>query len=399
MAVPVLSAEQLQNERIQVTLPSGAEKTIRPVLVLKNPIKRYLPPAGPYYDQSALDAAKKFFNETTKCICCWNPKAQKKCACLQKCTVCGTREHVGVECPKLYAGLWWWRACKHDLPRKRRVRPTPGERAYLVIAGVFKDWNEMDEPVVVNMDHPLVNQHYKGKKAPQAMSFQGKGLYSMIAAESSGLPLTFEPNAKVTGSAIQCDTEADTTLNPISVQMQNITKTDQVRPAASEKNNAVRDVFHQESYESLSAKDDSAFDRSLKRTWQPPICHEGIKRARITPLSIRLALYTARQFTKAQQTATSSGNDLDPRLKARARPEHTSGAAKSPYPVSSGVNPYKPMQNKEEEYTRSRKELEEAREEIRMKDRRIRELELALHETEGWTETVTYRAGEKRPRG
>ena len=44
------------------------------------------------------------------------------------------------------------------------------------------------------------------------------------------------------------------------------------------------------------------------------------------------------------------------------------------------------------------KELEDAREEIRVNRYRIRELELALHEQEGWTDAVTYRVGEKRPR-
>lgn len=147
------TAEQLRKANIRVIDRSGALQRVAPADGLKDTIVRYLPPAGPYYDQSVLGASTEMSKKGEKCVFCWNAKAgSKKCNCKNKCVLCDTKEHRGFECPKLYASMRWWHKRQHHPRPKARVRPNPAERAYLVIAGVLKDWKVLDEPVNVNMN-------------------------------------------------------------------------------------------------------------------------------------------------------------------------------------------------------------------------------------------------------
>jgi hypothetical protein len=62
----------------------------------------------------------------------------------------------------------WWLGHEYGKSRlEAHVKPGPCERAYLVNAGILKDWTKLDEPVTVNMNHPLLKTHYKCKAAPE----------------------------------------------------------------------------------------------------------------------------------------------------------------------------------------------------------------------------------------
>lgn len=166
------------------------------------------------------------------------------------------------------------------------------------------------------------------------------------------------------------------------------------------------DTIDQTQDDTVSAgEDDSFLSNLLEDTWQPSTYHEGTRYATVTPLSLRLAIITAHQFTTVQQPTASTDNevrpDLDPWLEARTQPNYTVCTSPSlpalyrPHGHATGANQGR---RREDRYGDCREELQKARDEIKSKDRRIRELELALHEAEGWTDAVTYPEGRKRPR-
>ena len=217
------TAEQLRKANIRVIDRSGALQRVAPADGLKDTIVRYLPPAGPYYDQSVLGASTEMSKKGEKCVFCWNAKAgSKKCNCKNKCVLCDTKEHRGFECPKLYASMRWWHKRQHHPRPKARVRPNPAERAYLVIAGVLKDWKVLDEPVNVNMNHPVVKAHYGGKKVPQALTSLRNAPQSastIATAQLPAIPLVFQPDADATTATGEEGTNVSTPPNGPSVQL------------------------------------------------------------------------------------------------------------------------------------------------------------------------------------
>lgn len=132
--------KQLRSSNIRIARPSGATYRVSAVEELKDPIERYLPPAGRYYDESAFENNPGAVDMEASCVLCWNTKAEgSDCDCKVKCTLCGTKQHRGRDCPKVYASIKWWQRHGHRLRKKARLRPNPGERAYLIVAGVFKE--------------------------------------------------------------------------------------------------------------------------------------------------------------------------------------------------------------------------------------------------------------------
>lgn len=400
------SKKRLEESNILVKRRSGSVPyRVVPLDALRDPVKRYLPPAGRYYDQSTLERFADVFDHEMRCVLCWNMKvANQKCKCENNCAVCDTKQHRGRECHMLYADFKWWQARGHRLRKKAQLRPHPGERAHLVVANVVKDWKKLKSAVVVNMDDPDVKAFYEGKESPQTVFQLPQGLRTTPAAttraSSTTNPLVFEANVHCAPSVANIDS-----CNP---------KKTIVQPEAGPDSAGMIDFDFRKARKGskaipatqigfLSANDDDSLKDLLKDTWQPPSHHEGRQYSTMTPLSLRLALVTAQQSTVAHQPFVSNGNEIrmqsDPRLRART---HTQGKphVSQPLPETRLASAIAERDAREVctecELNSIRQELEEVREEIRAKDRRIQELELALHEAEGWTDAVTYRAGQKR---
>ncbi|KAF3050162.1 hypothetical protein E8E11_000956 [Didymella keratinophila] len=163
--------KKLNEADIRVRRPSGVIFRVTPAKELKNSIERYLPPAGQYYDEDAFENSHGATDWAGICVLCWNTKTEgQECECKEKCTLCGTKQHRGRDCLKVYATIKWWRGHGHCLRKKAHVRPGAGERAYLVVAKVSKDWKRLEDPVVINPEHPVVRAFYKGKDAPCALT-------------------------------------------------------------------------------------------------------------------------------------------------------------------------------------------------------------------------------------
>ncbi|KAF1828093.1 hypothetical protein BDW02DRAFT_603765 [Decorospora gaudefroyi] len=86
---------------------------------------------------------------------------------MKKCKVCKTDNHHGKQCTALYLTDAWWRTHGRDLGANPpvQVHPTAGQWAYLVLAGVLVKPTSLKDPVVPNMEHPLVKEFYKAQVA------------------------------------------------------------------------------------------------------------------------------------------------------------------------------------------------------------------------------------------
>lgn len=250
----------------------------------------------------------------------------------------------------------------------------------------------LEDPVIVNMEHPVVKAFYKGKDVPCALIELPENLRAIPEASTSRL--STEPGADEASSATEDGIDVGNATEQHSTGELDSPAVPSISAVNADKTNYAED--RSQTPPTSPEEDDSFLDDLLEDTWQPSTCHEGTRYATVTPLSIRLALTTAQQISISQQATTTPGSniraDLDPRLKART-PQDT---AECPPSLSeAGVSH---AHRKKQTFGECREEFQNAREEIRAKDRRIRELELALHESEGWTDAVTYRGGQKRPR-
>lgn len=193
------TAEQLLKSNVRVEKRPGVTQRIFPVNRLYGFIKRFLPPPGSYFDQSTVNKASEAIKADEKCIFCWHQKdGDKDCKCEKKCVLCKSNGHPGGQCSKVYVGIKWWRARGHRLRNQFPLRPNPAERAYLVVAGVFKDWKQIEERVIDNMKHPFVKDFYRGKKAPSTGTNLPKALRSSsvtTAIGSSATLSTSDPDA------------------------------------------------------------------------------------------------------------------------------------------------------------------------------------------------------------
>ncbi|KAF1842158.1 uncharacterized protein K460DRAFT_420099 [Cucurbitaria berberidis CBS 394.84] len=169
------------------TLPSGTttrsivgstSSTVKPVKVpgaLKYPPERYLPPAGPYYDQLNLPTifGVGFLHE--KCFTCWGKRHifTKGVTCHRTCSICGTKDHREESCSRLYCALSWY--CERGIPsrpdsvRYRQFRPIDTEIATLLDMGFITNSSGGDGPIFPNMLHPRVQQFYRDKPSPQIL--------------------------------------------------------------------------------------------------------------------------------------------------------------------------------------------------------------------------------------
>jgi hypothetical protein len=153
------------------------EFTIKPILKLVRPIECYLPPAGRYYNENTI--ALNFQNVTLdiqgRCTSCWSPKhAQSMRNCVFLCLICHTKNHSGQEYSMVFAARKWWIYRGHTPPHTFNTRPTASEFAYLIVAGVIKRTKSLYEPIVVNMDHPLVQELYAVEAAQVILPGDGK---------------------------------------------------------------------------------------------------------------------------------------------------------------------------------------------------------------------------------
>lgn len=319
--------------------------------------------------------------------------------------LCGTKQHRGRDCSKVYASIKWWQSHGHHLRKKAQLRPNPGEHAYLVVAGVFKDWMRLGDPVVVNLEHPLVKASYKGRDVPYALTELPGNLRPIPVAAITDLQtgLDTDDTSPTVGPGVSIRSTKALTFEETSTRDFG-PHSDHNASVISTKD--TNDVDDRSQALQVSPKEHPDFlGDLLPDTWQPSAYHEGTRYATVTPLSIRLAITTAQNLRTSQQATVSAGNDvradLDPRLKTRTPRQ---GKPKSPQSISerdiahdhidSTGQVSGPIKRCEECHG----ELQKAQEKIRAKDRRIRELELALHESEGWTDAVTYRGRQKRPR-
>ena len=399
--------KQLEKSNIQVETSPGVIERVFPVKALPRAFDKFLPPAGLYYDQSVLEMTPHTFDGDKKCYLCWNLKSEgQECTCHNPCAVCGTKAHRRAGCPELYADANWWLARGRKLRSKHQRRPIPGERAYLVVAGVLKDWRKMEDPVVVNMNHPEVKAFYKHKSPPSAVSFLHQGRrprhgpsvpYAVFAKIEGSLDAT----ATLTKRSAVSNTLSSTTLtSPQKVSV--IVKKEDDECGWNDKAGNVTDL---QATTATARSDDSTQVGLLYKAWSTPSHHASFIQPTITPLSIRLAFATLQQFSSIQKPVTPIGNEMhvdqDPRLGARSPPRTVPDDSQPPTTRELAVDHShceREIQRTEDDFMRCYKELEVAREEIRVNRHRIRELELALHEQEGWTDAVTYRVGEKRPR-
>jgi len=294
------------------------------------------------------------------------------------------------------------------LRKKAQVRPSLGERAYLIVAGVLKEWKTIRDPVVVNMENSEVAAFYKGKQRPQRVTILPSRLFPTSAASFKNdevIPIAFKPHNQGIPAFFMNSSYLGTTHSTTTIRPYHLYESARALNSDASKTREVSDFAHRDQAGSLTAEDNESLLELPDNTWHPPSYHEGIRYATMTPLSMRLAVTSAQQFLDAMQRAKSPCNevrtDLDPRLKPRAQFYQNTSTTRPSTATTLFLHDTDPKADSApsnkgtESYQR---ELEEAREEIRAKDRRILELELALHEAEGWTNTVSYRAGQKRLR-
>lgn len=397
--------KKLKNANIRVTSPSSVSYQINPVRELKCPIAHYLPPAGQYYDQKVLESVFCGTDPNKACVLCWNIKiAGQVCKCRKKCILCGSN-HYGANCLKVYASVKWWRDHGRRPRKKAQLRPSLGERAYLVVAGVYKDWEGLEDPVVVNLEHPVVKAFYKGKDASCALTeLPGKLRPSptVAAIDSHTEPGADEASSTTALGVTIGSAPALTSVQAFTGELESHRDLNISAVSTKEANN----VEDESCTSSVSLKEHDGFLTDLlEDTWQPSTYHEGTLYATVTPLSMRLAMATAQHFSTFKQATASAGNDvradLDSRLQIRSPQRDIPGGSRSlsecdiPLGHSNGADQGHRVGKGCGE---CHGELQKAREEIRARNRRIHELELALHESEEWTDAVTYRGGQKRSR-
>ena len=398
--------KKLNEADIRVRRPSGVSFRVTPVKKLKGSIERYLPPAGQYNDEGTVEDTFSAIDLAGICVLCWNTKTQgHECECTEKCTLCGTKQHRGRDCPKIYASIEWWRSHGHCLRRKAHIRPRAGERAYLVVAGVFKEWKRLKDPVVVNPEHPVVKAFYKGKDTPCALTELPRKLRltSTVTTVDSSTGSGAEEASLTTVISVAFGSAHARAFVEASTGERDSPRDTDTSAVSTEETNDVDDKSHTLPFS--PEEDDSFLGDLLEDTWQPSTYHEGTRYATVTPLSVRLAIATAQHFSTSQQATTSAGNDvradLDPRLRTRTPQQDALGGHQSlsECNITHGhIKGAGQVHSAEQNCGECHNELQKSREEMRAKDRRIRELELALHESEGWTDAVTYRGGQKRPR-
>ncbi|KAF1920777.1 hypothetical protein BDU57DRAFT_525776 [Ampelomyces quisqualis] len=167
--------QTLREASIYIANASGKRIKVSPAEELRYAVTKYFPIPGFYYDQAHLPLhfGPDYFKTSgtgAKCTCCWKARHfdRNRLPCRKLCSICRTQEHSGKECPKLFVDVCWWaNHGRGKLDPKTPVNPTACERAHLVVAGILKDWKTFDEPIILNLDHPLVKAHYEGKALPQ----------------------------------------------------------------------------------------------------------------------------------------------------------------------------------------------------------------------------------------
>lgn len=129
-----------------------------------------------------------------------------------------------------------------------------------------------------------------------------------------------------------------------------------------------------------------------------------------TPLSLKLAVYNAQQFPVEGQPPvdTDSEAGLDPvrRPEAQAQGQPTSKPPKTgplgPQDTRDSIDVIQMegrYKDQQKGYKDQQKELADARYEIKVKNRRIWELEVALQDIKDLVNATTHQVGDKRTRG
>lgn len=138
---------------------------------------------GPYYDQYTLHTnfePEKFDtsggeDKVKPYLCCWKPAhlktvGKKKEKYYRVCSVCGKLNHPGEECRGLFVTLRWYKNRRQYIcGENMQVQHIYGQTAYLVIAGVFKKWTNMNDLLTVNMERPIVKAFNEDRAPPNAL--------------------------------------------------------------------------------------------------------------------------------------------------------------------------------------------------------------------------------------
>ncbi|KAH6858860.1 hypothetical protein BKA58DRAFT_449188 [Alternaria rosae] len=147
-----------------IAVTPSSPSSIRLPAGLTYPIERYLPPAGPYYDQNALlPIFGAIFFKYKPCMICWtcHPAAGYST------TSCGKN------CSLFYCNRDWYRQqeipCGPGTVRDRQIRPDKQELAVLSRIGVLFQARGPNNTVLINSMHPIVQDFYKDKPRSKAM--------------------------------------------------------------------------------------------------------------------------------------------------------------------------------------------------------------------------------------
>ncbi|CAA9966356.1 hypothetical protein PTMSG1_09715 [Pyrenophora teres f. maculata] len=171
--LPTRRELELYSMRIE-TSPNN-NSTVIPLQEFTIPIENFLPPSGPYFDEFVLEKqfGEQMFDvytdrQLSKCIVCWHPKhLESHRRCKQQCRVCGTKDHKGKACTRIYARYSWWKQRSHTPTRDIRLRPGIRELVYLVKAGILLSITKVIQPIRINGTHPLIKEIYRGMAPPQ----------------------------------------------------------------------------------------------------------------------------------------------------------------------------------------------------------------------------------------
>jgi hypothetical protein len=230
--------EQLHSTSLMLDFDRGNIVAVSPIQELLDPIERYLPPAGQYYDQFTITLVKKFLAGNAKrCCSCWfYLRHGKTRSCKYTCLVCGTDAHHGASCHLIFASVKWW--SEQGYPPKTSIqrRPNPREMVYLIITGVilYRPGMAYREPIVVNMMHPVVREFYNGAKPAVSLPNWMEDLTEKtLAAQPKPLPRPVKPE-----------------VAPLSMPPSSIT-----RAAARPSRNAASPDITQEEVDKMFAKD------------------------------------------------------------------------------------------------------------------------------------------------
>lgn len=155
--------QQLRDSEVILEVEPGVRERIEPLEKLPARIERFLPPTHAHYDQYSdrLVRGSIGHGATRKCPSCFGDAhiARPK-QCTRHCQICLTKNHMGRECPMVWATFRWWKGFGHNPYTSISRRPDASELAYLIVAGVviYKSGMSLRGKIIANNHHPAVRK-------------------------------------------------------------------------------------------------------------------------------------------------------------------------------------------------------------------------------------------------